>query len=78
MLVNKYTEDGYSFSSFDYLLLESFALKNPLRISEIMEYVSRYIEEYFFDEFKRIGIFLPEEEPFKETRGGDRIKQNQE
>lgn len=41
MLVKKkYTEDGYSFSSFDHLLIEPFALKNPLRISEIMEYVN--------------------------------------
>jgi predicted DNA-binding protein len=39
--------------------------------------VSRYIEEYFFDEFKRIGIFSLDEEPFKETRGGDRTKPNQ-
>lgn len=39
--------------------------------------VSRYIEEYFFEEFKRIGIFPPEVEPFQETRGGDRTKPNQ-
>jgi hypothetical protein len=36
--------------------------------------VSRYIEEHFFNEFKRTGIIPPDMEPFKETRGGDRSK----
>jgi hypothetical protein len=36
--------------------------------------VSRYIEEYFFNEFKRVGIIPPDMEPFQETRGGDRTK----
>ncbi|MEM1394951.1 MAG: DUF6364 family protein [Cyanobacteria bacterium P01_H01_bin.150] len=40
--------------------------------------VSRYIEEYFFNEFKQLGIFPPEMEPFKETRGGDRTKSSEE
>lgn len=40
MLLKKYEAKGYSFSSFDYLLLEPFILKNPLRISEIIEYVN--------------------------------------
>ncbi len=40
MLLKKYKAEGYSFSSFDYLLLEPFILKNPLRISEITEYVN--------------------------------------
>jgi hypothetical protein len=36
--------------------------------------VSRYIEEYFFNEFKRTGIIPPDMEAFGETRGGDRTK----
>lgn len=36
--------------------------------------VSRYIEEYFFNEFKRTGVIPPDMEPFGETRGGDRTK----
>ena len=36
--------------------------------------VSRYIEEFFFNEFKRTGIIPADMEPFKETRGGDRTK----
>jgi hypothetical protein len=36
--------------------------------------VSRYIEEYFFNDFKKTGIFPPHIEPFGETRGGDRTK----
>lgn len=40
--------------------------------------MSRYIEEYFFNEFKRIGIFSQEIQPCKETRGGDRTKSSGE
>jgi hypothetical protein len=36
--------------------------------------VSKYIEEYFFNEFKRTGIIPPDMEQFRETRGGDRTK----
>ena len=36
--------------------------------------VSRYIEEYFFNEFKRTGIIASDMEPIGEARGGDRTK----
>ena len=39
--------------------------------------VSRYIEEFFFNEFKRSGILPADMEPFKETRGGDRTKSDE-
>lgn len=39
--------------------------------------VSRYIEEYFFNEFKRTGVIAPDMKPIGETRGGDRTKPNQ-
>lgn len=37
--------------------------------------VSRYIEEFFVNEYKRSCVLPPDFEPFKETRGGDRTKQ---
>lgn len=40
--------------------------------------VSQYVEEYFFREFKRIGMFPPEEKPPGENRGGDRTKPSEE
>ncbi|BAY87882.1 hypothetical protein NIES267_74060 (plasmid) [Calothrix parasitica NIES-267] len=53
MLLKKYEAEGYSLSSFDYLLLEAFSLKNPLRISEIMEYVNNV------GFYRKLGIHKP-------------------
>lgn len=36
--------------------------------------ISKYLEEYFVNEFKRICILPPDFETLGETRGGDRSK----
>lgn len=46
-------KEGYSLSCFDYLLLEPFVLKNPLRIFEIMEYVNN------ISFYRRLGVHKP-------------------